>query len=82
MLVDMERNGNKKYRAIKIASRYCSVGTLTLLLFCIATFLTFQATAGFYDKPAKIRTTPEEWLPHALAGDCLLYTSPSPRDRG
>jgi len=26
-------------------------------------------SAGFYDKPAKIPTTPEEWLPDALAGD-------------
>lgn len=65
----MERDNNMSYKAIKIASRYCSVGALTLLLFCIAMFLTFPATAGFYDKPAKIRTTPEEWLPLALEGD-------------
>ena len=57
------------YSILKIASRYCGAGALTSLLFCMAMFLSLPATAGFYDKPAKIRTTPEEWLPHALAGD-------------
>ena len=57
------------YSILKIASRYCGAGVLTSLLFCMAMFLSLPATAGFYDKPAKIRTTPEEWLPHALAGD-------------
>jgi len=44
------------------------IGALTWLLLCVATFVTSPATAGFYDKAAKVPTTPEEWLPLALDG--------------
>jgi len=64
----MECDGST-YKTLKLTGGRCSVGTLTVLLFCMAMFLSLPVTAGFYDEPAKIRTTPEEWLPFALDGD-------------
>ena len=39
-----------------------------------------QADGAFDVSLEKLRVANEAWLPNLMSGDCLLYTSPSPRD--